>query len=316
MYCPYLYGAQSELLALRDYAKNHPNDRVLSPIIEPTKANVSNLATCLRQLSSNGILASVVLNPGQDELSSSQAQRTWYQNFSHQLTAFVDYIPAYKTNAAIGYADIDLFLNAYPAGAVVIHASSHLSLGNFQSVDQDARVRWNVVLPGSINPPQRNTLSAHKTIDIEDRFTVQQRNADYGAPEFFSNQFHTYQQYAVGYGDYTVLSTLPPSSGGQPGAVAIHLTYKDSQAGGVWIEHFVSALTQRSQGDVAGKYHDAATQLVSAANSRPAEFGNNPALISYQQQVANIHFPGLPTNKRQQILHHLCLNRQMATGQI
>ncbi|WP_136247519.1 sce7725 family protein [Halomonas borealis] len=317
MYYPYLYGRKYELLALRDFATNHPGDRNVSPVVEPLKSDVGDLKRAIQRLSSQNFPLTVILNPVRGEFRDQANLSGWLSSLTSQVTPTVDFTPALLCDDRVSYADVDNFLNQFRSGsAVLVYNSPALSAIEVSRLDQDSRVGLQVIKAGGIEPQARGGLSPQKTIEILDCFNAQTRNADYGGAEFFSRQYLGFRQASCGYGDFTVLSTAIPGSGGPPGAVVVHATYKEPNSGEVWVEHFVSAETDREAGTVEGKFLDAAGQLCRQVASRPGEFGANVAISSYQAQVAGNRSPGLGGNKRQQILHHICLNRQILLGYI
>lgn len=317
MYFPYLYGRRSELLALRDFSVDYPEDRNVFPLVEPVKSNPEGLVRAINVLSRNNVMLVVILNPSQSELSNQESRSTWYSGLTNAVDPAEDFIPALLCDGRVSYADINSFLTQFSTGSsVLVYNSPELTSEEVFGLNQDPRVGLQVVKEGGLDPVIRANLSAKKTVDILDCFNSQPRNADYNGPEFFSRQHLVFQQSSCGYGDFTVLPTVLPGSGGKPGAVVVHATFKEEESGEVWIDHYVSIETDRSVGEVEDKFFDAAGQLCQEVGGRPLEFGMNPAIAKYQLQVKNYRFPGLPDNKRQQILHHICLNRQILMGEL
>lgn len=316
MYFPYLCGRQAELLALRDFSQHHPFDNTVLPIIEPVKADQGNLLRALAELSKGGFVPLVILNPSRLDFKHG-VDSNWVNQLLTSSQGNSSFIPAIYCNNQVDFNDVISFLRFFGEKKVaVVYGSSRLSAAEILAIDQSPHVIWEVVMPNSLGPQERAAVSSTKAVDIANCFNVQARNADYNGMEFFSNQHLTFRQYSVGYGDYTALATTVSETGGPASAVAIHPTYKNSDTGEVWVEHFVSSNTQQGSSTTARKFLDAAGQLCAQVAARPNEFGNNAALTTYADQVASQHFPGLTENKRQQILHHLCLNRQILLGEI
>lgn len=315
MYFPYLHGKRSELLALRDFAGFAGFDNTVCPIIEPVRHSFQELLTAVDILTGNGFTPVVIMNPS--KLDFSNGMGNWYNDIMGSNLASRNWIPAMLVGNQHSVADVLNFANNFiNRNVAVVYNSSNLSIHDFNLINNQANIVLQIVSPNSLNPQQRNCISANKAVDIVSCFNAQRRNADYNGPEFFSNQIHYYRNNAVGYGDFTVLPNEVSDDGGPPGAVAIHATFKEANSSNILVEHFVSTVTHQQQSNTTDKFLDAAGQLVTAVNSRPNEFGNNPALDSYRHQVSTSHFPGLGGNKRQQILHHICLNRQVLLGQI
>lgn len=315
MYFPYLYGKQYELLALRDFSSTHCFDGTVTPIIEPVRHNPRDLFAALDALIKGGFSPLVIVNPSKSNFKAGD--KGWYNKLMGNSLANANWIPTFLVENTHSSQEILNFINYFSNRNIAIaYNTSNISVADLQLIDSQANVVFQVMLPNSLNVQQRSAVSSGKAIDIIDCFRSQPRNADYGGPEFFSNQINSYQHNSYGYGDFTVLPNEVRDEGGPASAVAIHGTYKEPNSGNIYIEHYVSTVTQQHLSDVASKFLDAAGQLVTAANSRPAEFGNNVALDSYRYQVAHTHFPNLAGSKRQQMLHHICLNRQMLLGHI
>lgn len=315
MYFPYLYGKQYELLALRDFASTYPFDSTVNPIIEPVRHNPRDLLSALDVLIKGGFSPLVVVNPTKSNFKAGD--KGWYAKLMGSNLAGANWLPLILIDSSHSLQDALSFVNYFSnRNVAVAYNTSNLSLNDLQAINNQASVVFQVILPNSLNVQQRSLISSSKAIDILDCFRSQSRNADYGGPEFFSNQIRGFRHNSFGYGDFTVLANEVRDEGGPASAVAIHATYKELNSTDVHVEHFVSTVTQQHLSDMTNKFLDAAAQLVTAANTRPAEFGNNIALDSYRYQVANNHFPNLAGSKRQQVLHHICLNRQMLLGEI
>lgn len=315
MYFPYLHGKRSELLALRDFANFTVFDNTVCPIIEPVRHSSQELLTAIDILTSNNFSPIVILNPS--KLDFRAGIGNWYNDIMGSNLAGRNWIPAMLVENQHSLNDVLNFANHFMnRGVAVVYNTSNLSVNDLGLIDSQRNIVFQIVPPNSLNPQQRNCISANKAVDVVDCFNAQRRNADYNGPEFFSNQIHNYRNNSVGYGDFTVLPNQVSDDGGPPGAVAIHISFKEPTSSNIYVEHFVSIVTHQQQSNTTDKFLDAAGQLVTAMNPRSNEFGTNPALDSYRQQVLSSHFPGLGGNKRQQILHHICLNRQILLGQI
>jgi len=63
MYYPYLRSKQFELIALKEFAQEHPSNGCIIPIIEPVKENLHSLTAAIEKMSSNNMNFSLILNP-------------------------------------------------------------------------------------------------------------------------------------------------------------------------------------------------------------------------------------------------------------
>lgn len=164
---------------------------------------------------------------------------------------------------------------------------------------------YHVVLQQKISSSHLKILPQKKLVHIVDAFNKQARNADYGSAELFSDSHKNFKERGIGFGDYTVIGESFQEGGGPPGAVAIHITYRDSKKDEIWIQHFLSDEIEREAGTVESKYLEALEKLTKNHKKRPAEFGLNQAINEYFDDHGNRHFPGLGKNKERQVLHHI-----------
>ncbi len=320
MYFPYLYARRAELLALRDISEELDVRDTVIPILEPVKADSKDLIRCLEVLGEASIRTLVITNPKQGDFKAKTTRPAtlvppWRSSLSESFSEYPSNIPAFVCRAETRFVEITSFLARYPNRDVaLVYWSPRFSDAEIQSLIAERRIRFHVNLHKKLSTAQRALLPIAKAVDVVDGFNAQLRNADYGEPELLSDAHLTYSATSIGYGDYSVIGAKFSDSGGPAHAVAIHAVYKDAATGIVWVQHFVSDDTDINVGSTAGKYLQAATKLVRAATRRRREFGDNQALRGYAEDVATNNNPGLMTNKRRQIHHHVALNHSILRG--
>lgn len=313
MYFPYLFGKQSELLALRAGAAVGFIPHYTIPVIEPVKADWSGLLRGLDAYASAGGRIIVVMNPSQDELAGEHPQ--WFDAVNQLVGQNGNIVPALLCTKNVNRKTVEDFLAFYAERnvALVYHGVA-LSPNDMAAICLRPNILFHVVIEGRNPSASLAPIPVNRYISIRDNFAKLQRNADYGGQEFFSDDYRNYAGRIGGFGDYTVLGAQYETGGGKPGAVAIHLTYKDRASGSIYVEHFVSDDVERDVGDVTGKYRQALAKAVGAVRVRPFEFGDDASLQAYALDLANGTFPGLPKNKERQIAHHLDLVSRLLAG--
>lgn len=317
MYFPFLYGRQSELLAIRALTKDTRSLDALIPVIEPVNAKVAALAKCLEASDDKGLSIALIVNPDKHELELHAAATAWRKEALPLIEKHASVIPAYRCHSKTTQKNIDAFFKLFPdRHTAIIYSSSGLSDTETKAIAVKPTVRFHLVLNGKITSNQRAMMPKSKYVAIKDNFNKLDRNADYSGSELFTDRHRTFSSTGVGFGDYTVTGAFFQASGSTPAAVAIHAIYKNAATKDMWIEHFVSDDKDKAIGDVANKFIQATKKLIRASKKRPMEFGKNPALITYEGHVNASTFPGLPKNKELQITHHICLMLDVLNGSV
>lgn len=303
MYFPYLYGRRAELLALRDVTADLAAWKTV-PVIEPTNTNPGDLVRCLTNLEDNGAACFLVVNPSQGEFKAGAVV-----DWSSALARFVGNPAVVRpTFQVFGMADRPALLaflagNAHrPIGVVVRSAEFPPALIAADLAGADVVV----FLHARSNPTDYSrAFTPGFTVEVESRFNVQARNADYAGSEWFTSSHQNF--HAAGLLGFSDFGPLPPTfslTGGQAAAVAIHMSYENGD-GSIWVQHFVSDSVDLGDGDASSKLAEATSKLVAAVAADPTKFVDSPGLKQYLSQDARREPTNLTMNKRQQISHHL-----------
>lgn len=304
---PYLFARRAELLALRDLAATLPISATISPILEPVKVDSRDLQKCLEILGDSGIGASVIVNPNEGDFKVPALITPWRESLAERFNSYPNILPAFVCRPGSTVQQIDKFIEAYVGRDVaLLYWSPKITDQVLGNLAQKAEIRFHINLHDQMSAAQRAILPIEKAVDVEDHFAKCAKNADYGGPEFFSDDHLNFSANAVGFGDFSVIGAKFVPGGGQAHAVAIHAIYRTAEQT-LWVEHFVSDDTELDIGTVEGKYLQAAAKLIDAVSARPGEFGQDAALAGFATDVENSTFPGLAVSKRRQIYHHLAL---------
>ena len=318
MYVPYLYGRQYELLAIRMILNNERQDRgTLMPLIEPVVAKLRDLNNCLRLCGEEDQPVAVIVNPHKHELSNATDLAQWQKEAWSLIDELPHVVPTLHCDEGTARKDIEQFLGRFIGRRVaIVYFGISLDNRDQKWLSTNSNIRWHMVLSDHVSSSFWEILPRDRLILIKDCFKRRVRNADYDGREFFTDRHKTYQKQAAGIGDYLCLGRLFQSGGSTPAAVAIHAIFKETNSGDVWVEHFVSDDRTLEEGDVASKFVQAARKLTTAARRRQNEFGLNPVLTEYARLAKAAEFPGLPTNKKLQMVHHICLMIDVIAGRL
>lgn len=315
MYFPFIYGRQSELLAVRSLTRDARSLAPLVPVVEPVNSDVAPLAKCFEACEGRELPIALIFNPDKHQLATRAAAAAWRKNALSLIEKYASVIPTYRCHSATTQENIEAFFKVFPERETAItYSSSGLSDEETKALSTRPTVRFHIVLNGKITGIQRAMMPKAKYVAIQDNFNKLDRNADYGGRELFTDRHKTFSSSGIGFGDYAAIGAAFQASGSTPAAVAIHAIYENSATKDIWIEHFVSDDKDKSIGDVASKFLQASKKLVNASKKRPNEFGRNFGLDAYDAHLKASTFPGLPKNKEFQIAHHVCLMLDVLSG--
>lgn len=316
MYFPYLYGRQSELLALRSASQQYFSSGVVVPVIEPVVAKSNAVVRCLEELGKAEHQAVIVMNPFQGELKGG-AGAQWKKDIDAVLAKYPSLMPGLLCRQSVTTTNIQAFLKKYAKRDVaLLYLNCSVPDAELKVIAGTTNVRYHICLQGKVTAAHRKLLPKSKAVHIFDNFNKQVRNADYEGSEHFTDHHKEFADIGIGFGDYTVTGSEMLLGGGPPGAVAIHATYKNEDNDNIWVEHFVSDETDVAVGTAESKYLEAVAKFANKHPPREHEFGMNPALEAYFSDHDTGHFPGLGKNKERQIHHHIALMHDVLTEEI
>jgi hypothetical protein len=131
-------------------------------------------------------------------------------------------------------------------------------------------------------------------------------NREYPDVEFFSDLHATYSDEGMdGFGDFLIVGNEYSETGGPAYAVAIHLTFIDSNKDNeMHIYHFKS-LRQDDPKDPAGKFAEALEKLVDAVQKDNTQISKTSAVEEFLRLHQKGHFPGLGYVKKLSMKHHI-----------
>ncbi len=294
MYFPILKGKQNELIALRELS-DIIDAQYLKPVIEPVRENISPLKRTIKQLSDNGIVPLVVINPSLGDYVGGE------DFISPQLLEEEGaYLPCVKIKNPQDLAAIELFQSFRGRAAAYIESS----------VDRALVEIVNASMYTLVNPVRVSSAAfaqIRNKVVYGDFFKKEVKNSDYAEDSLFSGLHTEYRNLdnVIGFGDFTILSEDYSESGGPAYVVAVHLSYINRQEyDAMHVRHF-SSYDDRTPTNPGGKFMDALNKLVQYVTQNPNKFTRTIGLEEFFTLHASRHYPGLGHVKKISIKHHI-----------
>ncbi|UIN57068.1 MULTISPECIES: sce7725 family protein [Pseudomonas] len=293
MYYPILRSKQFELIALRELSAVL-SPELITPLIEPVRANLKPLTTTIGVLNEKGIVPIVIVNPSLGDFSKTKVLIQQELDGPENN----EYMPCFKIISGsdpildqISYMDTDY--------AVFIENGMDRQLIERTKNAKIIFANQDKVVPGAIALMKNVVL-------YRNSFNKQTRNADYGDRSFFSNLHTEYKKTGnvVGFGDFTILSEEYSESGGPAYVVTIHLSYIDTEEfDAMYVNHF-SSYNDESPTNPGGKFKDALDKLVQSARSNMGIYYHSTGLQGFFE-LHEKPFPGLGQVKKLSLKHHI-----------
>ena len=305
MYFPYLRGKQFELIALREssglLAKNKPK---ISPIIEPVKDSTT-FKTAINDLKIKNINFTIIVNPKVGDLQGSTS--TILTLLSKELAGYKNFQLGIILTGRENHKNLITTLKKYDSilhGLTLIHNATYDNIDDIVSEYSSAiPVKYNVVHFGKTSRRYYRNFDSATIVELDDYFSSQQKNSDYknfDESDFSEEHIFYKKDGFVGFSDFLTIGDNYSESGFLPYAVAIHLSYSDTNDK-IKVKHFVSDSNDDTS-DVAGKFEEALEKLISWCK---VEKFTTTAVESFKELYDSGHFPGLGTIKKLSILNHI-----------
>lgn len=300
MYYPYFRGKQNELLAIRQTA-DIMADAGFTPIIEPVRETLNGLEKTLKVIQDNDGKAIVIINPacgdhsadGQSIIHLLRTEFSRYENISAGIIL--------DKSMTIAKVD-DLLHTDLKHEVTFIHAGFDEPKALLDKFGDGYR---HVFISDYCSRAYRKHFSNSERILIDDGFE-KRRNADHPDSELFSDLHLNFEDDGMdGFGDFLIVGDEYSESGGPAYAVAIHLTYINTDhEDEMHIYHFVS-ITRDTPTDPAGKFYQALEKLMNKLNSGNSMLFESSAIEEFRNLYQQHHFPGLGTVKKLSMIHHI-----------
>ena len=301
MYFPYFRGKQFELILLREQA-TFLKDNQQVPIIAPVRSNTKQLEKSIKALNEKSAKHVVIINPTAGEHANDHsAISTLLQSLPRESST----ITGIKLTYDITEEQIQHLLEDLPTESfALLHAGfqNHTWL-SAELTSKHLTPSFNIFLTKAGH--QYRNAFAHDSVVIQDGFQLM-RNRDYPPEEFFSDLHTTYHRDKFDhFGDYLTIGEQYKEGGGPAYAVAIHLTYLNTDdENTIWIKHYISD-SNFDTSDLANKAKEALDKLTNEHQTHTLRVPITPALHELLAYRARNHFPGLGMLKKLSMWHHL-----------
>lgn len=303
MYYPYFRGKQFELIVVRDMAKLFAESQ-FTPIIEPVRDNFNGLRRALDEVCTASGKIIVIVNPQYGAFKSYDGAVIDFLNNEYAGKASVRAGVLLTKNTVIDDL-VDVFEECETFDPVFIHSGFSKPKELVECFGDEIGRALNIFIEEQDRLMYRRYFNRGDRVLVNDGFN-QMRNADYPPVEEFSDLHLTYMDRAMnGYGDFLIVGDAYSETGGPAYAVAIHLTFINSEQDDImYIYHFVSD-DRNSPGDPAGKFAQSLEKLIEKLDSGSSMLEETEAIKEFRQLHEKGHFPGLGTVKKLSMMHHL-----------
>jgi len=274
------------------------------PIIEPVRSNLAGLRraiNAIRDANGEGI---VVVNPRLGELSnnggpiSTLLETDYLEEVGLSAGVFLD------ANMSSDRA-IQLALDHNTRPLAFIHDGFQHPIQLLQGITDNNINAIHVFFASTCGQLYRDRFDKSTRVLIRDGFQ-NRRNRDHPPLERFSDLHLVYQNYGMdGFGDFLTVGNNYSESGGPAYAVAIHVTFINSDDEDVmYIHHFLSD-RQDDASDTPGKFSEALEKLIEALDEDGSLILETDAMNEFRSLSENDEYPGLGKVKELSMRHHI-----------
>lgn len=303
MYHPYFRGKQYELITIREMA-SILQEADFCPIIEPVKETLNGLSRTLKAVAEVEGRAIVIVNPHHGDLSESGERLTELLQEKFLDLPGISAGILLKPNMSVAEA-LECFENHSEHSPCFIHAGFTDAKTLSGRLGQLVKDQCHIFVDRFCGKLYQKHFKQATRILLRDGFQ-KKRNRDYEQVEFFSDLHATFEEEGMnGFGDFLIVGDDYSETGGPAYAVAIHLTFIDSdQDDAMQIYHFVSDRQDTPQ-DPAGKFAEALDKMISILNKRNSKVKETSAVQEFRELHHQGHFPGLGYIKKLSMNHHI-----------
>lgn len=299
MYYPFMRGKRHELSSLRKLAGILDINKI-RPIIEPVKINTNELLRTIIKLNEFGHCPLVIINPIEGEVSDNNLIYSTFKSSSVSFIPCIAFCHAnfqVANNLALQFIGDGVQFASYFKDEPTTNVNAILlnSLVNAVRVNANSSVSFINQTPNLVK--------------IQDSFQTKERNADFPTqPYIYSDILSLYknQPNCAGFGDFQIVGELFSSSGGPARAVALHITYFNSNYNNyMFIKHCVSTIDSGTTSNTAGKFIEALNALISFSLTNPEI---DQTTLGFQEFISlhkRQHFPNLGPAKESSMMHHI-----------
>jgi hypothetical protein len=305
MYYPYFRGKQYELIAIRESAKYFSGCNAV-PIIEPVKESLSGLGKALAALVEEKAEFILIVNPKNGDMKSGATGALIEKIVNGQLKGYKNYSQGFIVDAKTDIGKAAAFVDGNRGNNLSIVHRDFTNVNDLKNLsEENENITAHVFIDGSVGKLYQGKFKREgvKRILIRDGFK-KKKNADYPPDEHFSDLHVTFKDEGMdGFGDFLIVGDEYSETGGPAYAVAIHLTYLDSDSD-MRIKHFISD-RKDTPVDPAGKFLEALGKLKEAVDDGGSVIKKTESCQELLGLHERSHFPGLGYVKKLSMKHHI-----------
>lgn len=303
MYYPYFRGRQYELIAIRESASLLA-ERGFVPIIEPVREQLSGLRKTLDKLCEENARVILIMNPKIGDYSddNTELKKSIDEDYLQQQNLIYGVLLTEKTSVD----EAVKLCEAFDKEIALVHVGFSQAKNLSQKIKGFENVNTSIFFESRCGKLYQSHFAYHSScILIRDGFR-RMRNRDYPTAEFFSDLHATFKLEGMnGFGDFLIVGDEYSEDGGPAYAVAIHITYIDSDKDdGMHIYHFKSD-RQDTPKDPAGKFAEALEKLIRALDHSDSKILETEAVAEFRELYRKGHYPGLGYVKKLSMKHHI-----------
>lgn len=303
MYHPYFRGKLNELITIREQAPLLKKAG-FRPVIEPVRDTLGGLHKALDAVVESDGKAIVVVNPHHGDLSSNGHSLT--KLLQDKYLDLPNICAGILLKSDISVADAHKIYKTHKNHSpVFIHAGFTEAKALADKLGPPSGKQCHVFFDRYCGKLYQKHFKGTHRVLLKDGFE-RKRNADYPLIEHFSDLHATFADEGMdGFGDFLIVGDEYSESGGPAYAIAIHLTFIDSdQDDAMQIYHFVSD-RQNTPKDPAGKFAEALAKLIKTVSAKGSKVLETSAIKEFRELHKDGHFPGLGYVKKLSMNHHV-----------
>lgn len=303
MYYPYFRGKQYELITIRETAQIL-KEASFVPIIEPVKEALNGLKKTLAAIQDVEGEAVIIVNPSYGDLSNNG------NGISTLLESdFGDYqkiSPGILLTEELSVDDIvSLYSNFQGQDVTFVHAGFSEARSLTDALGDDVLNIRHVFHDDNCGKLYQKYFRNTQRILLRDGFE-KRTNRKHPEVEFFSDLHATFAEEGMdGFGDFLMVGDEYSESGGPAYAIAIHLTFIDTDKDDEMHIHHFKSIRQDDPKDPAGKFAEALEKLVRELDRAGNKIIRTEAVNEFVDLHQRGHFPGLGYVKKLSMKHHI-----------
>jgi len=302
MYYPYFRGKQFELITVRENAELLKKSGFV-PIIEPVKESLGGLTKTLSAIVEADGEAIVIVNPYHgDHSHNAEGIVSLFQNEFDQHS---NISPGILLTKDVTIEDVKSLCAGFETKSItLIHAGFTEAKLLAEALDDVSQMR-HVFFEDNCGRLYRRHFKSPQRVLLRDGFQ-KRTNREHPSVEFFSDLHVTYEEEGMqGFGDFLIVGDDYSETGGPAYAVAIHLTFIDSNKDDEMHIHHFKSIRQDDPKDPAGKFAEALDEMVAELNRPDTNILRTNAVNEFLDLHDRGHFPGLGYVKKLSMKHHI-----------